>query len=108
MDFDKQLYDRYENGGIKETINKRDYTLLPFSVIDDIVDIMAYGANKYNRDNWKLVPREEYIKASLRHITAILKNEEFDVESGFHHLSHAACDIIFAAYNREKQEDMDG
>lgn len=100
--FNKDLYDKYTNGGVKETHLKRDYTLLPFSVLDEVVDIMDYGAKKYSRDNWKLVPREEYIKAGLRHIIAVLKGEEVDPESGFSHLAHACCNMIYASYKREE------
>lgn len=106
MMFDKDLYDKYENGGIKETVNKRDYTLLPFSVIGRVVDIMEYGANKYSRDNWKKVPRDEYLKAGLRHIVAVLEGEETDKESGFNHLDHAVCNMIYAAYQRTKTEQF--
>ena len=102
----KKHFQAYPTGGIKETFNKRDYTLLPWDVINDIVDVMAYGANKYSRDNWKLVPKEEYLKASLRHLIAVVQNETVDEESGHKHLIHAACDVIYAASNDSQTSEQ--
>lgn len=106
MTFNKDLYDKFENGGMKETHDKLDYTLLPWTVLDNVVKIMEYGAIKYGRFNWKKVPRIEYVKAGLRHVTAYLKGETVDKESGFNHLDHACCNMLYASYPRNKEEIM--
>lgn len=105
--FDKDLYHIYENGGMKENRDKRDYTLLPWKTINEVVDIMQYGAKKYSRDNWKKVPSEEYIKASFRHIISHLMEEDYDKESSFSHLSHAICDLIYACENHFPNSNKD-
>lgn len=99
MEIDKHLYHLYENGGMKECIGKRDYTLLPWQALNDVVDIMAYGAKKYNRDNWMKVPKEEYVKALFRHLIQYIQGEDYDKESGFHHLAHLIADGLYAYQN---------
>jgi len=51
---------------------------------------------------WKSTTPIEHIDATLRHIMAfkswLLKEstgEEYDLESGFRHLAHAGCNIMF-------------
>ena len=52
--------------------------------------VMAFGAEKYARNNWKKGFRWSLmIDAALRHLRRIIVNAEFlDEESGEHHLSH--------------------
>ena len=96
---DKSLYHMYENGGMKENKGKKDYTLIPWNVMNEVVDVMMYGAQKYSRDNWRKVPYDEYIKASFRHLVDFIQGEIYDQESGFTHFAHAVCDILYAAEN---------
>ena len=52
--------------------------------------VMAFGADKYSRHNWKKGFRSSFmIDAAQRHLRRIIVNAEFlDDESGEHHLSH--------------------
>ena len=83
--------------GRKDDKGKLDWSLLPFSSVEDILKVLEYGAKKYERDNWKRVPNavHRYQAAFFRHAVAYLNGEKDDPESGLSHLAHAACCLLF-------------
>ena len=72
-------------------------SLLPISALNEILSVLEFGAKKYAPDNWRKVDnlRERYFNAAHRHLSAWWSGERNDPESGFHHLAHCACCIIF-------------
>lgn len=87
--------------GHKESKGKRQWTLLPFEALREVVDVLTVNAEtKYARNNWSLVENgtTKYMDATLRHIDAWLTGERKDPEDGKSHLAHAACDILFALW----------
>ena len=105
-------------GGRKFDGNKLEYGLLPPLALEATVDVLTFGVQKYERDNWKRVPdsKRRYFDAMERHIWAWKKGEILDPESGKHHLAHAMCclmflyehDIMYSCelYNEEKNENF--
>ena len=83
--------------GRKFDQGKLDYTLLPWDALTEIVKVLQHGAEKYARDNWLHVPNalERYEAAGMRHRIARLQGEEVDPESGYSHLAHEACCLLF-------------
>jgi len=81
--------------GRKDDGGKRDYTLLPWAAIDQVVGVLEFGAAKYSRENWRHVSKLRYIQALLRHVIAYTRGEQNDPESGLHHLAHAVCCALF-------------
>jgi hypothetical protein len=83
--------------GRKYDSGKRRWDLLPYKSIGCVVDVLTYGAKKYDPNNWQKVPdaKNRYFAAAMRHITAWWEGEKFDPESGIHHLGHAMCNLIF-------------
>jgi len=72
------------------------YELVPPAVIKDIAKVLTFGAQKYEAHNWQNVDDpNRYIGALYRHLEAWRQGEEFDDESGFSHLAHAATNIAF-------------
>lgn len=61
------------------------------------VDVLGYGAQKYARDSWRLVPDaiDRYFSAAMRHLTAMAAGETVDAESGHQHLGHVTCNVVF-------------
>lgn len=90
--------------GVKLDSGKRRWGLLPFRAVGIVVDVLTFGAKKYAPDNWRKVPgaRERYLDAAFRHLAAWKLGERNDPESGFSHLGHAVCCILFLA---EMEED---
>ena len=84
-------------GGRKFDGNKLEYGLLPPLALEATVDVLTFGAQKYERDNWKRVPdsKRRYYDALQRHLWAWKKGEILDPESGKHHLAHAMCCLMF-------------
>ena len=84
-----------KNGGIKHDAGKLRYDLFPVETLEAIVDVLTYGANKYEDENWKRVEKHRYVGAMMRHFEAYRKGERVDAESGKEHLAHAASCLIF-------------
>jgi hypothetical protein len=83
--------------GRKFDQGKLDYTLLPWDALTEVVKVLQHGVEKYARDNWLYVPNalERYEAAGMRHRIARLQGEEMDPESGYSHLAHEACCLLF-------------
>lgn len=84
-------------GGRKFDGNKLEYGLLPPYALEETVRVLTFGAQKYERDNWKRVPdsKRRYFDALQRHVWAWKQGEQIDPESGMHHLAHAMCCLMF-------------
>jgi hypothetical protein len=83
--------------GMKFDSSKPRMGLLPPHALESVSQVLTFGAEKYLPNNWKYVDNatERYIDATMRHITAYLKGEDNDSESGLPHLSHALCCLMF-------------
>lgn len=73
---------------------KLRWDLMPFDVLDALVDIYTYGAHKYGANNWQNVESERYAGAALRHISLSRQGEKLDQESKKSHLAHACWNIM--------------
>lgn len=93
---------------------KRDWTLMPFDALEEVVKVLEFGAKKYNEKgdgpdtwNWKKAPglgKWRTLKAMFRHITAYAGGETLDPESGLNHLAHLACGCLFLLYYHQNPE----
>ena len=86
-----------ETGGRKFDGGKLRYGLVPPLALKATVDVLTFGAEKYEPDNWKHVPdsKRRYFDALQRHVWAWKEGEQLDPESGKHHLAHALCCLMF-------------
>lgn len=84
-------------GGRKFDGGKLQYGLLPPLALKATVEVLSYGAEKYEPDNWQKVPdaKRRYFDAAMRHLWAWKEGEAVDSESELDHLSHAMCNIMF-------------
>lgn len=89
--------------GLKFDSGKPDWSLLPMECIEEVVEILGFGRDKYGRDNWKLLNSEEDLNriysAMIRHIVSYKSGDKIDSESGMSHLAHAMCNMVFLMYN---------
>ena len=83
--------------GLKDDAGKPDYSLLPWSAIEQVARVQMHGAKKYERDNWKhLITEQERVSAAMmRHLAAWFDGEKTDPETGLPHLAHAVCNGLF-------------
>lgn len=86
--------------GKKDDKGKPDVSLIYPDFILGIARVLTYGADKYGRNNWKKLsePWPRYYAAAQRHLLARQMGEEEDTESGYSHLLHAACNLMFLYY----------
>jgi len=58
--------------------------------------VMAFGASKYGRDNWRQgMDFSRLMDATLRHVYAFADGKDVDEETGLSHLAHARCCLAF-------------
>lgn len=86
-----------ETLGRKYDSNKPRYSLLPENTVLNVVQVLEYGAIKYEVNNWQKVPdaRTRYYDAAMRHIDDWWNGSEIDEESSLPHLAHAICCLLF-------------
>ena len=90
---------------LKHDDSKLKFSLLPIQCIEDILQVLMHGADKYGIDNWKKCEDlTRYSDALERHLTAWKKGELIDSDSGLTHLSHLACNALFLLYLEHHNE----
>ena len=87
---------------VKHDHGKPPLSLLSRSFLTGVADVLAFGARKYDRHNWRQgMEYSRLADAALRHIVAWIDGEECDPESGLSHLHHAACCLMFLSEYQE-------
>jgi len=77
-------------GGMKGRKPER-YDLIPFDALDELARVYGVGATKYDDHNWlKGYKWSLSLGAMMRHVARFMCGEDYDAESGCHHLAHAA------------------
>lgn len=84
------------------------YILEADYAIKGVCEVLAFGAEKYDRGNYKKgFPKEKLADSLLRHLTSFLNGEELDQESGLHHTDHVLANALFLAYHYNGRKDRD-
>ena len=82
--------------GYKNDQGKTRWGLLGYKAIEEIANVMTFGANKYAPYNWaKGMSYERVFSALQRHLVAWYNGEDLDGETGLNHLAHAGCCLMF-------------
>ena len=83
--------------GLKYDKDKARWDLLPKGMVARVVDVLTFGAMKYEENGWQGLEngKERCYGALMRHIDAWRNGEIKDPESGIHHLAHATCNMFF-------------
>lgn len=95
--------------GVKKDEGKPRWELLPFDAIEGVVEILTFGAKKYDARNWeKGIVYGRVFGATMRHLTAWWRGEDKDKESGRSHLEHAMCELMFlSAFEKRGMAHLD-
>jgi hypothetical protein len=82
--------------GRKDDTGKDPWHLAPWDAFRAIIKVLNFGAKKYAPRNWEngMAWSRPY-DALMRHMTAWWEGEHKDPETGFSHLWHAGCCIVF-------------
>lgn len=82
--------------GRKDDGGKPRYDLIPPEWLDGPAQVLTYGAAKYAPRNWEKGMRwGRPFAALMRHLWAWWRGEKADPETGYSHLWHAACCLMF-------------
>lgn len=77
--------------------------MLDFPVaVEGLSKVMEFGAQKYERNNWKKGQTSAKVTDSLlRHLSAWQNGQELDLESGENHLYHVVANALMLAELKE-------
>lgn len=81
---------------LKYDNDKPPMDLLPHTALVEVAKVLAYGATKYDKHNWrKGMDWSRLHAAALRHIGAWSERQDVDEETKLNHLAHATCCLLF-------------
>jgi len=85
---------------------KLRWDLLPFAEIEQVIEVLTYGADKYDDNNWQFVPnaKDRYFAAAMRHLIRWRRGKLIDGESSLPHLAHAICSLLFLMWFDNQNE----
>ncbi len=82
--------------GRKDDSGKTPWHLMPPDALNQIAQVLEFGAGKYGDRNWeKGMNWSRPFSALMRHMWAWWRGEDRDPETGLSHLAHAGCCILF-------------
>jgi hypothetical protein len=97
------------NSGYKYDEGKPRMDLLDPKFLEGIAKVLTFGAKKYDDRNWENgINYGRCYGAAQRHLNLWWSREKNDDETGFSHLYHAACCLMFLAhYEYYKMDEWD-
>lgn len=109
---DKELLEEKKlpevGGGLRYNTGKAELHQVPTSLKLAVAKTLMYGAQKYEKGNWRKGMSWTAVSDCLeRHMASWLDGEETDEESGLPHLYHAACNIAFLIEYAETCPELD-
>lgn len=97
-----------QKGGMKFDADKPRMDLIDRAAMEELGYVLGFGANKYAAHNWrKGINYSRLVGAALRHIHAFNDGEDKDPESGYSHIGHAMCCLMFLMGTIKHNPDMD-
>jgi len=94
--------------GKKFDQDKLRWDLFPAESIEPIIQVLMFGAEKYDAYNWtKGIAYSRLFAALMRHMWAWWRGETNDSETGLNHLAHAGCCLLFLLSYTQNQPEFD-
>jgi hypothetical protein len=96
-----------ENGS-RLNQGKKRWSLVDFKALEPMVQVLEFGAKKYDDHNWKKgLSYNEMCESAMRHLTAFMAGEDVDPESGELHIGHLLCNAMFISWMQQNRTDKD-
>lgn len=90
--------------GVKDDSGKVDLSLVSPVLQEGVARCMMLGAEKYGRHNYLSGFKYTRLLASLkRHLLSVERGEDYDEESGLHHLFHVAANVQMLVDNLDNE-----
>jgi hypothetical protein len=84
-----------DGGGLRYDDGKNKLDLIPPEWIWGLGQVLTQGSEKYLERNWERGMKwSKMIGCGLRHVFKFCAGERYDLESGCHHLLHAAWNFL--------------
>jgi len=84
------------DSGLRFNQGKLRYDLVHPVAQQGLVEVLSFGVTKYEARNWeKGLSWSATIASMKRHLAAIEKGEDYDIESGLKHIDHLQCNAHF-------------
>lgn len=97
-----------ENQGKRFNEGKAKWSLVPQSALLPMVEVLEFGAQKYDAHNWmKGLSITEICESMKRHLDAFMENQDNDPESGLSHIGHIQCNAMFLSWMMKNRPDRD-
>jgi hypothetical protein len=94
--------------GVKHDSEKAPLDLIPYEALEQIAKVLAFGASKYGRHNWKNgFEYSRLIAAALRHLNQYNAGEDADPESDISHVAHSACNLLMLLWMQKHKPELD-
>ena len=81
------------------------WDLIDSDTLNQLAELYAHGAVKYDDNNWMLINKSRYHSAFFRHFKCLMTNEKFDTENGFDHMISALWNIISLMWFDDKANE---
>ncbi len=93
---------------IKFDSDKPRMDLIDSEALEELARVLDFGARKYAENNWrKGIKLSRLLAASMRHLTAIMRGETYDQETGLQHAAHLMCCAMFLIWTIKHRQDLD-
>jgi hypothetical protein len=87
---------------------KLKWSLISWKALEPMVQVLMFGAMKYESHNWKKgLKYTEIVESLQRHSNAFIEGEDNDPESKLSHVGHILCNAMFLSYMSLFKKDMD-
>ena len=88
---------QFDTGAQRDTgEGKLRMSLVPQEELKRVMKRYLDGAEKYGENNWmKGMPLSVFYDCAHRHLEAWWRGEDNDPETGYSHLAHAGCCLLF-------------
>lgn len=94
--------------GVKHDQDKPDMALLSSIALTKTAQVMTFGKKKYSAHNWRGgFAWSRVLSAAFRHLVSYIGGEDKDPETGFSHLAHLACCVMFMLEFEETHPELD-
>ena len=94
--------------GNRFNAGKLKWSLVSWRALEPLVQVLMFGAKKYDPHNWKRGLKYTEVTESLqRHLNSFIEGEDYDKESKLSHVGHILCNAMFLSYMTIFRKDMD-